>query len=166
MHSFWMMASNFPYLLPPPSNLSLLISFQLANLDIDFFLSCQTSTRISIASIPGRQLLNLKHQSLQKFHLPIHDLPRQRSLIKQKVAGAWSRSNFPPAELDTMFRNVESIYRVNRSFLKVSLDSVGKGGMKVVQRCGINGIALNMDARDALVEVMTHIATQNHSEPQ
>lgn len=65
-----------------------------------------------------------------------------------------------------MFRNVESIYRVNRSFLKVSLDSVGKGGMKLAERCGINGIARNTDTRDALVEVMTHVATQNHSEPQ
>lgn len=44
--------------------------------------------------------------------------------IIKKVAGAWSRSNFPPAELDTMFRNVESIYRVNRSFLK-SLKEIG-----------------------------------------
>jgi hypothetical protein len=26
-----------------------------------------------------------------------------------------------PAELDTMFRNVESVYRLNRGFLKVSL---------------------------------------------
>lgn len=46
------------------------------------------------------------------------------SKIIKKVAGAWSRSNFPPAELDTMFRNVESIYRVNRSFLK-SLKEIG-----------------------------------------
>ncbi|UZJ56586.1 hypothetical protein CBS101457_005906 [Exobasidium rhododendri] len=44
--------------------------------------------------------------------------------IIKKVAGAWSRSNFPPAELDTMFRNIESIYRVNRSFLK-SLKEIG-----------------------------------------
>jgi hypothetical protein len=46
------------------------------------------------------------------------------SKIIKKVAGAWSRSNFPPAELDTMFRNVESIYRINRSFLK-SLREIG-----------------------------------------
>lgn len=46
------------------------------------------------------------------------------SKIIKKVAGAWSRSNFPPAELDTMFRNIESIYRVNRSFLK-SLKEIG-----------------------------------------
>lgn len=40
------------------------------------------------------------------------------SKIIKKVAAAWSRSNFPPPELDTMFRNIEAIYRVNRSFLK------------------------------------------------
>ena len=40
---------------------------------------------------------------------------------EQKVASAWSKNNFPPAELDTMFRNVESVYRLNRGFLKVSL---------------------------------------------
>lgn len=44
--------------------------------------------------------------------------------IIKKVAGAWSRSNFPPAELDTMFRNVEAIYRINRTFLK-SLKEIG-----------------------------------------
>jgi hypothetical protein len=46
------------------------------------------------------------------------------SKIIKKVAGAWSRSNFPPPELDTMFRNIESIYRVNRAFLK-SLREIG-----------------------------------------
>ncbi len=40
------------------------------------------------------------------------------SKIIKKVAAAWSRSNFPPPELDTMFRNIEAIYRANRSFLK------------------------------------------------
>ncbi|CAO1617326.1 unnamed protein product [Sympodiomycopsis kandeliae] len=41
------------------------------------------------------------------------------SKIIKKVAAAWSRQNLPPAELDTMFRNIESIYRVNRTFLKM-----------------------------------------------
>ncbi len=40
------------------------------------------------------------------------------SKIIKKVAAAWSRSNFPPPELDAMFRNIEAIYRANRSFLK------------------------------------------------
>lgn len=43
------------------------------------------------------------------------------SIIK-KVARAWNRANFPPAELDTMFRNIEAIYRVNKSFLKALKD--------------------------------------------
>ncbi|KAI0080080.1 hypothetical protein K474DRAFT_1590791 [Panus rudis PR-1116 ss-1] len=37
--------------------------------------------------------------------------------IIRKVAGAWSRSNLPPPELDTMFRSIEGVYRANRSLL-------------------------------------------------
>ncbi|KAI0778579.1 hypothetical protein BD413DRAFT_601314 [Trametes elegans] len=37
--------------------------------------------------------------------------------IIRKVAAAWSRSNLPPPELDTMFRSIESIYKANRSLL-------------------------------------------------
>ncbi|KZT05969.1 uncharacterized protein LAESUDRAFT_750365 [Laetiporus sulphureus 93-53] len=37
--------------------------------------------------------------------------------IIKKVAGAWSRSNLPPQELDTMFRAIESIYKAHRSLL-------------------------------------------------
>ncbi|KAI0756608.1 hypothetical protein C8Q80DRAFT_1264647 [Daedaleopsis nitida] len=37
--------------------------------------------------------------------------------IIRKVAAAWSRSNLPPQELDTMFRCIESIYKANRGLL-------------------------------------------------
>ncbi|KAL1951608.1 hypothetical protein VTO73DRAFT_757 [Trametes versicolor] len=37
--------------------------------------------------------------------------------IIRKVAAAWSRSNLPPPELDTMFRSIESIYKANRALL-------------------------------------------------
>ncbi|KAI0936527.1 hypothetical protein AcV5_004640 [Taiwanofungus camphoratus] len=37
--------------------------------------------------------------------------------IIRKVAAAWSRSNLPPPELDTMFRSIEGIYKVNRTLL-------------------------------------------------
>ncbi|KZT72762.1 hypothetical protein DAEQUDRAFT_762575 [Daedalea quercina L-15889] len=37
--------------------------------------------------------------------------------VIRKVAGAWSRSNLPPPDLDTMFRSIESIYKANRSLL-------------------------------------------------
>ncbi|KAG8906619.1 hypothetical protein FRB99_006489 [Tulasnella sp. 403] len=37
--------------------------------------------------------------------------------IIRKVASAWSRANFPPPELDAMFRAVEAVYRASRSFL-------------------------------------------------
>lgn len=46
------------------------------------------------------------------------------SKVIKKVAAAWSRSNFPPPELDTMFRNIESVYRANRNFLK-ALKEIG-----------------------------------------
>ncbi|KAK0465075.1 uncharacterized protein EV420DRAFT_1512742 [Desarmillaria tabescens] len=37
--------------------------------------------------------------------------------IIRKVAAAWSRSNLPPPELDTMFRSIEGVYKANRSLL-------------------------------------------------
>ncbi|KAI0673528.1 hypothetical protein C8Q78DRAFT_969215, partial [Trametes maxima] len=37
--------------------------------------------------------------------------------VIRKVAAAWSRSNLPPPELDTMFRSIEGIYKANRSLL-------------------------------------------------
>lgn len=37
----------------------------------------------------------------------------------QKVAAAWSRSNLPPPELDTIFRSIEGVYKANRSLLAV-----------------------------------------------
>lgn len=40
--------------------------------------------------------------------------------IIRKVASAWSRSNFPPPELDQMFRGIEAVYKANRSLLGVS----------------------------------------------
>jgi len=38
----------------------------------------------------------------------------------QKIAAAWSRSNLPPPELDSMFRSIEGVYKANRSLLVVS----------------------------------------------
>ena len=35
------------------------------------------------------------------------------------MAGAWSRSKLPPAELDVMFRSVEGVYKANRSLHSV-----------------------------------------------
>ncbi|TFK30530.1 hypothetical protein FA15DRAFT_662501 [Coprinopsis marcescibilis] len=34
--------------------------------------------------------------------------------IIRKIAAAWSRSNLPPPELDTMFRSIEGVYKANR----------------------------------------------------
>lgn len=40
----------------------------------------------------------------------------QLGLIIRRAAGAWSRKNFPPAKLDSMFRSVEAVYRANKGF--------------------------------------------------
>ncbi|ORY26875.1 hypothetical protein BCR39DRAFT_539899 [Naematelia encephala] len=40
----------------------------------------------------------------------------QLALVIRRVAGAWSRKDFPPPKLDAMFRCVESVYRANRAF--------------------------------------------------
>ncbi|KZT44471.1 hypothetical protein SISSUDRAFT_21835 [Sistotremastrum suecicum HHB10207 ss-3] len=44
--------------------------------------------------------------------------------IIKKVAGAWSRSNLPPRELDSVFRAIESIYRANKAFSS-ALEGIG-----------------------------------------
>ncbi|KAF8527975.1 hypothetical protein BU17DRAFT_38575 [Hysterangium stoloniferum] len=38
-------------------------------------------------------------------------------VIIRKVAGAWSKANFPPKELDVMFRGIEGIYKANKRLL-------------------------------------------------
>jgi hypothetical protein len=45
-------------------------------------------------------------------------------ITTQKVASAWSRSNFPPPELDAMFRGIEAVFKANRSFLNASKSAV------------------------------------------
>ncbi|KAJ8521419.1 hypothetical protein ONZ45_g1852 [Pleurotus djamor] len=44
--------------------------------------------------------------------------------IIRKVAAAWSRSNLPPPDLDTMFRSIEGVYKANRSLL-LKLKEIG-----------------------------------------
>ncbi|CAE7208155.1 unnamed protein product [Rhizoctonia solani] len=48
----------------------------------------------------------------------------QLSSIIRKVAAAWSRSNFPPKELDSLFRGVEAVYKANKS-LNTKLKEIG-----------------------------------------
>ncbi|WWD22059.1 hypothetical protein CI109_106547 [Kwoniella shandongensis] len=40
----------------------------------------------------------------------------QLGLVIRRVAAAWSRKDFPPPKLDTMFRCIEAVYRANRGF--------------------------------------------------
>ncbi|KAF9460804.1 hypothetical protein BDZ94DRAFT_1168832 [Collybia nuda] len=44
--------------------------------------------------------------------------------IIRKVAAAWSRSNLPPPDLDTMFRSIEGVYKANRG-LHAKLKELG-----------------------------------------
>ncbi|GAA5894598.1 hypothetical protein JCM5296_002899 [Sporobolomyces johnsonii] len=53
---------------------------------------------------------------------PLEDLITTETLyvedlgvVIKRVAAAWSRSNFPPPALDTMFRAVEAVYRINKT---------------------------------------------------
>lgn len=41
--------------------------------------------------------------------------------IIRRVAAAWSRANFPPPQLDAVFRSVEVVYRANRALLAVCI---------------------------------------------
>lgn len=66
------------------------------------------------------------HQSKKKVN-PLVDLIETEkayvdllAAIIRKVAAAWSRSNFPPPQLDAMFRSIEVVYRANRSLLVVN----------------------------------------------
>ncbi|CAE6335918.1 unnamed protein product [Rhizoctonia solani] len=52
-----------------------------------------------------------------------HYIERLSSIIR-KVAAAWSRSNFPPKELDGLFRGVEAVYKANRA-LNTKLKEIG-----------------------------------------
>ncbi|KAJ3868730.1 hypothetical protein EV359DRAFT_70393 [Lentinula novae-zelandiae] len=72
---------------------------------------------------PG-SLPNFEPSSKPKKTNPLNDLiDTERAYVDQltaiirKVAAAWSRSNLPPSELDTMFRSIETVYKANRSLL-------------------------------------------------
>ncbi|GAA5862920.1 hypothetical protein JCM8547_003621 [Rhodosporidiobolus lusitaniae] len=43
-------------------------------------------------------------------------------VVIKRVAAAWSRSNFPPPALDSMFRAVEAVYRINKTLLAKLLE--------------------------------------------
>ncbi|KWU42010.1 hypothetical protein RHOSPDRAFT_21929 [Rhodotorula sp. JG-1b] len=43
-------------------------------------------------------------------------------VIIKRVAAAWSRTNFPPPQLDGMFRAIEAVYRINKALLAKLLE--------------------------------------------
>ncbi|WVO23777.1 uncharacterized protein IAS62_005134 [Cryptococcus decagattii] len=82
------------------------------------------SPRISHSSTSGSFGMRVtKEQEEAQRRNPLVDLmvsenlyAEQLGLIIRRAAGAWSRKDFPPAKLDSMFRSVEAVYRANRGF--------------------------------------------------
>nr|AAV28743.1 GEF1p [Cryptococcus gattii] len=82
------------------------------------------SPRISHSSTSGSYGLGVaKEEQEAQRRNPLVDLMESESLyaeqlglIIRRAAGAWSRKDFPPAKLDSMFRSVEAVYRANRGF--------------------------------------------------
>ncbi|ESK89306.1 gef1 [Moniliophthora roreri MCA 2997] len=81
---------------------------------------------------------NLPSDSKPKKTNPLNDLiDTEKAYIDllggviKKVAAAWSRSNLPPPQLDSMFRSIESVYRSNRS-LHSKLKEIGTSSPKAL----------------------------------
>ncbi|KAG6842579.1 hypothetical protein C0991_000105 [Blastosporella zonata] len=71
----------------------------------------------------GDDNLPLTPTSPARKQNPLNDLiDSEKSYVDQltgiirKVAAAWSRSNLPPPDLDTMFRSIEGVYKASRAF--------------------------------------------------
>ncbi|KAK7694812.1 hypothetical protein QCA50_002000 [Cerrena zonata] len=90
----------------------------------DFGLSVQPITPISPVGVIAPAPPSPSAEPKPKKTNPLTDLVETEKIyvelltgIIRKVAAAWSRSNLPPPELDTMFRSVEAVYRANRTLL-------------------------------------------------
>ncbi|TIB75321.1 hypothetical protein E3Q16_00806 [Wallemia mellicola] len=75
------------------------------------------------------------------------------AIIVRKVASAWSRSNFPPPEIDRMFRIIESVYRINRSFLNNLLST--NNNYKLIGDSLLNFIKDFQSSYDKYVQLYT-----------
>lgn len=70
-------------------------------------LAWRPTARRPTTSVRARERLTAPPPSLARLAFPP---------FLQKVAGAWSRQNFPPPLLDLMFRSIEGVYKINRGF--------------------------------------------------
>ncbi|KAF8622886.1 hypothetical protein AX15_006651 [Amanita polypyramis BW_CC] len=77
--------------------------------------------RHSVDDNPATPTSPTSPQSKQKKLNPLNDLiETERLYVEQltgvirKIAAAWSRSNLPPPELDSMFRSIEAVYKANK----------------------------------------------------
>ncbi|KAK4048281.1 hypothetical protein OIO90_005900 [Microbotryomycetes sp. JL221] len=84
--------------------------------------SSPTSSQSLKAPTPSssNRRLNPLEDLIETETLYVQDL----SVIIKRVAAAWSRTNFPPPALDSMFRAIEAVYRANKSLL-TKLDEIG-----------------------------------------
>lgn len=86
--------------------------------------STSSSTEVSRAPTPSSSSLSAPSTSSSTRTNPLTDLIATEKLyvddlasVIKKVAAAWSRTNFPPPQLDTMFRAIEAVYRINKALL-------------------------------------------------
>ncbi|WRT65017.1 uncharacterized protein IL334_001958 [Kwoniella shivajii] len=82
--------------------------------------SASVSRSASQVSVQGPSIDDRSEGSKRNPLVDLIDSERtyveQLSLVIRRVAAAWSRKDFPPPRLDTMFRCVEAVYRANRAF--------------------------------------------------
>ncbi|GAA6043479.1 hypothetical protein JCM8097_000730 [Rhodosporidiobolus ruineniae] len=74
--------------------------------------------------LPSRSDTQATATSSSKRANPLEDLIATETqyvedlgMVIKRVAAAWSRSNFPPPALDSMFRAIEAVYRINKTML-------------------------------------------------
>lgn len=81
-------------------------------------------SHISAASADAEQAEKRRANPLSELITTEVRYVAELSMIIRRVAGAWSPTNFPPPELDAMFRAIEVVFRTNNTFLR-SLQEIG-----------------------------------------
>ena len=81
-------------------------------------------SNISAASADAEQTEKRRANPLSELITTEVRYVAELSMIIRRVAGAWSPANFPPPELDAMFRAIEVVFRTNNTFLR-SLQEIG-----------------------------------------
>ncbi|KAJ7786407.1 hypothetical protein B0H16DRAFT_1490345 [Mycena metata] len=117
-------AADFDFAPPPPSK-------GFSGISLNLQPSSSTFLAPDVSGIPPSPMSPMSptgHDTMESKQKrganPLTDLiDTERVFVDQltgiirKVAAAWSRSNLPPPELDTIFRSIEGVYKANRSLL-------------------------------------------------